>query len=88
MKLTPEAVAAYSPRFNPPRAAPPLVCAVGGDESEEFLDQQREFLADWRGAGLEITEIPLPGCDHFAVVDAFAQAGHPLLDATLAMIES
>ena len=86
LKVTPEAVAGYSPRFNPPQSAPPLICAVGGEESEEFLDQQREFLAEWRAAGLDLREVPLPGDDHFSAVDRLAEEGHPLQSKLLAMI--
>ncbi len=86
LKLTEEAVANYSPRFNIPRNAPPLICAVGGEESEEFLDQQAEFTADWREAGLALSEIPLPGRDHFSAVDALAEKGHALQEALLNMI--
>ncbi|MEJ2016632.1 MAG: alpha/beta hydrolase, partial [Limibacillus sp.] len=81
-----EAVAACSPRSQPPKEAPPLICAVGATESEEFLDQQAEFIADWRAAGLSVEEVALPGRDHFSAVDALVEEDHPLLLATLSMI--
>ncbi|MEJ1993907.1 MAG: alpha/beta hydrolase [Limibacillus sp.] len=86
LRVTPEAVAACSPRFQPPKEAPPLICAVGATESEEFLDQQAEFIADWRAAGLSVEEVALPGRDHFSAVDALVEEDHPLLLATLSMI--
>ncbi len=90
LKLTEEAVTACSPRFRPPTAlrdaGTPLVCAVGGTESQEFLDQHDEFLADWRAAGIAVEEVALPGRDHFSAVDAFAEEGHPLAQAALAMV--
>jgi len=86
LKVTPDAVAACSPRFTPPKAAPPLICAVGGEESEEFLDQQSEFVTDWRAADLPVKVVDLPGRNHFSAVDALLEEGHPLLASTLAMI--
>lgn len=86
LKLTDEAVAEYSPRFNIPRSAPPLICAVGGAESEEFLEQQVEFAAAWRDAGLALSEVPLPGRDHFSAVDALAEKGHALQESLLSLI--
>ena len=90
LKLTEEAAAAFSPRFHPPAALQgggvPLVCAVGGTESQEFLDQQAEFVADWRAAGIAVEEVALPDRDHFSAVDAFAEEGHPLAEAARTMV--
>ncbi|MGE0725039.1 MAG: alpha/beta hydrolase [Alphaproteobacteria bacterium] len=72
------AAAACSPALHPPAEAPPLLAAVGGDETAEFHRQQRALVEAWRGAGLAIEEVPLPGRNHFTVLDALADPGHGL----------
>ena len=81
LRLDDAAVAEASPTRLPPGRAAPLICAVGGDESEEFLDQQAGFVAAWRAGGARIDELPLPGRDHFTALDALGDPGHPLFQA-------
>lgn len=66
-----------------PTIAAPLVVAVGGAESSEFIRQSRLLAKAWakQVKSLQI----LPGYNHFSVVDAFAERGQPLHDATLAL---
>jgi len=65
--------------------AAPLVIAAGGDESSEFQRQSRLLAENWKPqvAALQI----LPGLNHFNIVDAFAERGQPLYDATLALFK-
>ena len=59
----------------------PLVVAVGGSESSEFVRQSRLLADSWRKSVKSLQV--LPGLNHFSVVDAFAERGQPLHDATL-----
>ncbi|MCG8360966.1 MAG: alpha/beta hydrolase [Kiloniellales bacterium] len=79
--LDPETVAAYSPIHHLPRQAGALLCAVGSEETAEFLTQQEEFVAAWRAAGLSVQTVPLPGRTHFTAVDALGEPDHPLFVA-------
>ena len=81
LRLDPDMVARISPMRHPPAQAGPLICAVGSEETEEFLVQQREFLEVWRGAGLEARTVELLGRTHFSAVDALGEASHPLFAA-------
>ena len=77
LRLTPEHVAEMSPARHIPRAAAPTVFAVGGDETAEFLDQNREIVVAWKNAGLDAVEQVVPERNHVTVViDAFGQEGH------------
>jgi len=67
-------------RLAPSRAGP-LILAVGGDETEEFLHQQAALAAAWRARGLSVRTVDLPGRHHFSSVDALAEAEHPLCAA-------
>jgi len=81
LKLDPETVRAMSPLRNLPDRAGPLICAVGSEETEEFLRQQDEMVAAWRGQGLDARVVDLPGRNHFSAVDALGDTSHPLFAA-------
>ena len=59
-----------SPAFMPAATRAPLMTCVGGDESSEFRRQNALLGERWRGvlAG----DIPMPGTNHFSVVDGLA----------------
>ncbi|HSW83925.1 MAG TPA: alpha/beta hydrolase [Usitatibacter sp.] len=64
--------------------AAPLVVAVGGSESSEFIRQSRLLAQAWRGHVKSL--LVLPGLNHFSVVDAFAERGQPLHQAALGLL--
>jgi arylformamidase len=66
-----------------PTLAAPLVVAVGAAESSEFVRQSRLLAQAWAKQVKSL--LVLPGLNHFSVVDAFAERGQPLHDATLAL---
>ncbi|WP_027287354.1 alpha/beta hydrolase [Rhodovibrio salinarum] len=84
--LDADEVAAWSPRRSLPTDAGPLLLAVGGAETNEFLLQQEEFLAAWRGAGLRAGAVDLPGRHHFDVVETLGAPDHPLHQALAGLI--
>ena len=55
-------------------APPPLLVAVGGDESEEFLRQQAVFIDAWQAQGFVGAALAMPGSNHFSIVDALGRA--------------
>lgn len=81
LRLDPGQVERNSPVRLVPDRGPPVLAAVGGDESQEFQRQQDEFVAAWRARGLSCTVVQAPGCDHFSVLDSFAMPGRALHDA-------
>jgi arylformamidase len=72
---------AASPLFWPAQKGRTLVAAVGGDESSEFLRQSREIAEEWARAGLATQYLPIPGTDHFTVVDELTQPASALFSA-------
>ena len=66
-----------------PTLAAPLVVAAGAAESSEFQRQSRLLADAWAPQVRSL--LLLPGLNHFSVVDAFAERGQPLYDATLAL---
>ncbi len=75
-----------SPARLVPERARPLILAVGGDETEEFLRQQEELAAAWRTRDLAVRVVDLPGRHHFSAADALGDATHPLFDAVQEMV--
>ena len=65
-----------SPAFMPPATRAPVMTCVGGDESSEFLRQNTLLGERWRSAFAG--DIPLPGKNHFSVVDGLADEASPL----------
>jgi arylformamidase len=66
-----------------PTLAAPLVIAAGAGESSEFQRQSRLLADAWAAQTKSL--LLLPGLNHFSIVDAFAERGQPLYDATLAL---
>ena len=82
-RLDEAAVGRLNLEARPPTIAAPLVVAVGGAESSEFIRQSRLLAQAWRKQ-VKALQI-LPGYNHFSVVDAFAERGQPLHEATLGL---
>ena len=66
-----------------PILAAPIVIAAGAAESSEFQRQSRLLADAWAAQTKSL--LLLPGLHHFSIVDAFAERGQPLYDATLAL---
>ncbi len=84
--LDEETARRHSPTWNVPSGAPPLVVAVGGTESEEFLRQQADFVTAWRARGNPVRVVELPGFHHFDAVRELGRPGSPLFEAAVAAI--
>lgn len=77
-----------SPRFLLPRwngRLPPLIAAVGEEETSAFHDQQHDFVSLYRKAGGTVTEITSPSKHHFNIVDEMARPGSEI-QASLARL--
>jgi arylformamidase len=86
LRLTPEQVSQTSPAWQP---APPeghLYAVVGGDESAEFLRQNRLIRQVWGKGAVPICE-SLPGLNHFSVLAALCESGHRLNELAWALIK-
>ena len=87
LQLDPETVRDMSPlRIAPPPGAR-LVCAVGGEETDEFLRQQAAFAADWRRQGAELDALVIETQTHFSILDLLLDPAHPLTAKLIALTE-
>ena len=77
---------ALSPIFLEPATAAPMAVVAGGDESDEFRRQARDFADEWRAFGVEAEVLIVPGTDHFTVLDTLAEPGHPTLRAAIGLL--
>jgi arylformamidase len=62
-----------SPIHALPKQAGRLLVTVGGGELSELQRQSVEYYAAWRAAGLDGGFVPLPGHDHFSLIDEIAR---------------
>ena len=76
LRLDEEAAMRLSPAFIPPATRAPVMTSVGGDESSEFRRQNALLGERWKApfAG----DIPMPGKNHFSVVDGLADQSSAL----------
>jgi arylformamidase len=84
LKLDRERAARLSPLRYPPRAGARLITAVGGSETGEFIRQTALIGERWRASRLR--DVPMPGCNHYDVMDALPDPASPLFDAALDLI--
>lgn len=83
LSLTEDEVRRQSPSRHVPAAAATTIFAVGGDETPEFLRQNRMIADVWSAAGLSCEHVVVPAINHITIVlDAFAVPTHPLNIAT------
>ena len=75
-KLSP---VSYQPRFDVP-----MVTSVGADESSEFHRQNTLIRSSWPACFRR--DVPMPGRNHFSVVDALCDKNHPLFQSTLSLL--
>lgn len=75
-----------SPLLHLPAAAGRLLVAVGGNERPELIRQSEDYLAAWTGRGLSGVRVPLPGHDHFSLLDELASADGRLCRAVADLI--
>lgn len=74
-----EASAASALRYRPPADAPQLV-AVGGAETAEFHRQADAYERAFSTTLRSMQRYEVEGCDHFDVVQAFADRQHPFFE--------
>lgn len=76
----------HSPIFHVPKKSCPLIVSYGAPELPEFKRQGADFAKAWKAAGLQVTEIVVPGAHHFAMSREFANTDSELHHAMMAMI--
>ncbi len=82
--FTAEEAALWSPQRGVPREAAPLVVAVGGAETQEFIDQSLDFAQAWRHAGHRCELHVVAQANHIDILTgALARPGAPLHSAVL-----
>lgn len=87
LHLTDEQVLEVSPARLPAPQQGLLFCAVGGDESTEFVRQNHLMQAAW-GSHFVPRSQELPGLHHFSIVDALAKPGHDLHHMALNLLRA
>lgn len=71
--MSPEAARRNSPRLHLPARTPQVLVAVGAGELPELVRQSAEYAEALQVRGLPAAYLPLPGHDHFTILDELAQ---------------
>jgi arylformamidase len=74
-----------SPVFLSPSCRSPLIVAVGGAESEEYLAQSQDLVDAW-SSQISATPLIVPEANHFSILDHLAKPTAPLHRAALAQM--
>ncbi|HQZ08018.1 MAG: alpha/beta hydrolase [Rhodoferax sp.] len=77
LRLSPEDAVRASPAWLPAPAQGILNSVCGGDESAEFLRQNRLIQQAWGKRSVPVCA-SLPGLNHFSILDTFAASGSSL----------
>ncbi len=85
LQLTREQVRQASPALLPPPAQGTLYTVAGGDESEEFLRQNRLIRDAWGPARVPVCE-EMPGLNHFSVLESLIDPAQPLNDLAMRLL--
>jgi arylformamidase len=84
LKLDHERARHLSPLTYPARPGVRLITAVGGAESTEFARQTALIGQRWRSN--RVRDVPMPGCNHYEVIDALPDPASPLFEAALELV--
>jgi len=87
LQLTWDQVLRNSPILHVPKEAPPLIVTCGGDEPVEFIRQSQDFLSAWKAGGLVGEFLPLPGYNHFNIIEGFLKVDSILCSKILHMMQ-
>lgn len=74
LSLTAQEVDAFSPLRHIKRGAP-MTVVVGDAELPELVRHSRQYAADCQARGETASYVPVPGCNHFSVLDDLASPG-------------
>lgn len=85
LQLTPASVARLSPAFFPRPKAGKLYAAVGLDESDEFLRQNRLIRDVWGPTAVPVCET-VPNKNHFTVLESLVDPAGRLHDLALRLL--
>ncbi len=86
LQLTWDQVRRNSPILHVPDSASPLFVAYGGDETDEFKRQSKDYLAAWKSRGLQGEHLVLSGKNHYDVIDGFLDPESPLLSGIFGLM--
>ncbi|WNC94188.1 alpha/beta hydrolase [Paraburkholderia sp. FT54] len=72
LQLTPQEIEAYSPIRHIGHGVP-MTISVGTAELPELIRHSEEYAAACRQAGEQVEFVPLPGCNHFTILEDLAR---------------
>lgn len=87
VRLNPDDVQRLSPLLNLPQRSRPLIVTYGDTELPELCRQSQEFAAARKSAGLPGRLAPLPGHNHFTILEELARPDGALTGLVRDLVE-
>jgi arylformamidase len=87
LRLDPAEAARNRPLLHLPPRAGPLVVTVGLGELPELIRQSAQYAEAWTKGGLPGRYLPLPGHEHFSILEELARPDGAILAALRALAE-
>ncbi len=87
VRFTREDTVRESPLHNIKPSSVPVIAAWGSEESSEFARQSRDYIAAWTRAGNEGELLPIPGANHYEVLDGFLTEDGLMTRTLVAMLQ-
>lgn len=78
LKLDSDGARRNSPALVAPATRGPVTVCVGGEESDEFRWQSRDFASRWKEHGADVSYVEVPEHNHFTILQSLGDAGFDL----------
>jgi len=86
LRMTLSDATALSPMFHIPEKSGPVIFSVGGNETNEFKRQTKDYMTAWQKAGHKASYVDMPAFNHFDIILELGNKTSPLFEAILAQI--
>jgi len=86
IRMTPDIARANSPLLHPPHSRCPILVAVGGAEPEGWKQMSKDYFQYCQKYGLLCEYLEVPGANHYTMSEHLTDAGSPLNQAILKLM--
>lgn len=86
LRMTMSDAKGLSPILHIPDKSCPIVFSVGGNETNEFKRQTKDYMTAWQKAGHKASYVDMPAFNHFDIILELGNKNSPLFKAILSQI--
>jgi len=86
LRMTKSDAVRFSPLFHIPPESCPVIFSHGGNETNEFKRQTRDYMRAWQKAGNTARFVDMPAFNHFDIILELNNKNSPLFKALVSLI--